>query len=144
MTPPRRPLVEMPSRVRYHECDGQGIVFNAHYLAYVDMASFEVEKTLFGSHEAFLATGIDVVVAESNLRYRAPCRYDDDLVVSVFLTHLGTTSMVYESEIRRDGRLTTEAKIRYVFIDPATLRKTEPPAAVREIYSAHLPAPTAS
>ncbi|MEU4671471.1 thioesterase family protein [Amycolatopsis sp. NPDC023774] len=144
MTPPRRPLVEMPLRVRYHECDGQGIVFNAHYLAYVDMASFEVEKALFGSHEAFLATGIDVVVAESNLRYRAPCRYDDDLVVSVFLTHLGTTSMVYESEIRRGGKLTTEAKTRYVFIDPVTLSKTEPPAAVRDVYAAHLPAPTAS
>lgn len=134
----------MPLRVRYHECDGQGIVFNAHYLAYVDMASFEVEKALFGSHDAFLATGVDVVVAESNLRFRAPCRYDDDLVVAAYLAHLGTTSMGYEFEIRRDGLITTEVRVRYVFVDPATLRKTEPPASVREVYAAHLPAPTAS
>ncbi|MFI5606764.1 acyl-CoA thioesterase [Amycolatopsis sp. NPDC051903] len=134
----------MPLRVRYHECDGQGIVFNAHYLAYVDMASFEVEKSLFGSHDAFLATGVDVVVAESNLRYRAPCRYDDDLVVAAYLAHLGTTSMAYEFEIRRDGLITTEVRVRYVFVDPATLRKTKPPASVREAYAAHLPAPTAS
>lgn len=130
----------MPLRVRYHECDGQGIVFNANYLAYVDMATFEVEKTLFGSHEEALAHGVDVVVAESNLRYRAPCRYDDELVVAVFLNHLGTTSMIIDFEITRGGDLCTEVTTRYVFVDPATLKKAAPPAAVREVYAALLPA----
>ncbi len=130
----------MPLRVRYHECDGQGIVFNANYLAYVDMAMFEVEKVLFGSHEEALARGVDVVVAESNLRYRAPCRYDDELVVSVFLNHLGTTSLIIDFEITRGGNLCTEVNTRYVFVDPATLKKAAPPAAVREVYAALLPA----
>ncbi|GAB3743264.1 thioesterase family protein [Amycolatopsis oliviviridis] len=140
MTEPRKPIVEMPLRVRYHECDGQGIVFNANYLAYVDMAMFEVEKVLFGSHEEALARGVDVVVAESNLRYRAPCRYDDELVVAVFLNHLGTTSLIIDFEITRGGDLCTEVKTRYVFVDPATLRKAAPPASVREVYAALLPA----
>ncbi|EMD29975.1 acyl-CoA thioesterase [Amycolatopsis azurea] len=140
MTEPRKPIVEMPLRVRYHECDGQGIVFNANYLAYVDMAMFEVEKVLFGSHEEALARGVDVVVAESNLRYRAPCRYDDELVVAVFLDHLGTTSLIIDFEITRGGDLCTEVKTRYVFVDPTTLRKAAPPAAVREVYAALLPA----
>ncbi|OXM54347.1 acyl-CoA thioesterase [Amycolatopsis alba] len=140
MTEPRKPIVEMPLRVRYHECDGQGIVFNANYLAYVDMAMFEVEKVLFGSHEEALARGVDVVVAESNLRYRAPCRYDDELVVSVFLNHLGTTSLIIDFEITRGGNLCTEVNTRYVFVDPATLKKAAPPAAVREVYAALLPA----
>ena len=128
----------MPLRVRYHECDGQGIVFNANYMAYVDMCSFEAEKALFGSHEAFLATGADVVVAEANLKFRAPCRYDDELVVTAFLTRLGTTSMNYEFEIHRDGQLTLAATIRYVFIDPATLRPAAPPEQVRKVYAALL------
>ncbi|MFK0245845.1 acyl-CoA thioesterase [Amycolatopsis azurea] len=140
MTEPRKPIVEMPLRVRYHECDGQGIVFNANYLAYVDMAMFEVEKALFGSHEEALARGVDVVVAESNLRYRAPCRYDDELVVAVFLNHLGTTSLIIDFEITNGGDLCTEVKTRYVFVDPATLRKAAPPASVREVYAALLPA----
>ncbi|WP_409491590.1 acyl-CoA thioesterase [Amycolatopsis sp. cmx-11-12] len=130
----------MPLRVRYHECDGQGIVFNANYLAYVDMAMFEVERALFGSHEAALAAGVDAVVAESNLRYRAPCRYDDELVVSAFLNHLGTTSLIIDFELSRDGKVCTEATNRYVFVDPATLRKAAPPAFVREAYAAFLPA----
>ncbi|EME50732.1 acyl-CoA thioesterase [Amycolatopsis decaplanina] len=140
MTEPRKPIVEMPLRVRYHECDGQGIVFNANYLAYVDMAMFEVEKALFGSHQAALARGVDVVVAESNLRYRAPCRYDDELAVAVFLDHLGTTSLIIDFEITRGGDVCTEVKTRYVFVDPATLKKAAPPASVREAYAAFLPA----
>ncbi|WP_340682125.1 thioesterase family protein [Amycolatopsis coloradensis] len=140
MTEPRKPIVEMPLRVRYHECDGQGIVFNANYLAYVDMAMFEMEKALFGSHQEALARGVDIVVAESNLRYRAPCRYDDELVVAVYLNHLGTTSLVIDFEITRGGDLCTEVKTRYVFVDPKTLKKAAPPAPVREVYAALLPA----
>ncbi|MFB9687980.1 acyl-CoA thioesterase [Amycolatopsis plumensis] len=135
MTAPRRPIAEMPLRVRYHECDGQGIVFNAHYLAYVDMCSFEAEKALFGSHDAFLAHGADVVVAEANLKFRSPARYDDDLVVSQYLNHLGTTSLIFDFEIHRGETLIAAATIRYVFIDPATLRPQAPPEAVRKVYA---------
>ncbi|MEV7095207.1 thioesterase family protein [Amycolatopsis sp. NPDC051045] len=135
MTAPRRPITEMPLRVRYHECDGQGIVFNAHYLAYVDMCAFEAEKALFGSHDKFLAHGTDVVVAEANLKFRAPARYDEELVVSQYLNHLGTTSLIFDFEIHRDGTLLLAANIRYVFIDPATVRPTPPPDAVRTVYA---------
>ena len=124
--------------MRYHECDGQGIVFNAHYLAYVDMCSFEAEKALFGSHAEFLAHGTDVVVAEANLKFRAPARYDDELVVSQYLTHLGTTSLIFDFEIHRGETLIAAATLRYVFIDPETLRPQAPPDAVRKAYAALL------
>ncbi|RSD08073.1 acyl-CoA thioesterase [Amycolatopsis eburnea] len=138
MTEPRRPIVEMPLRVRYHECDGQGIVFNAHYLAYVDMCAFEAEKALFGSHDEFLAHRTDVVVAEANLKFRAPAGYDEELVVSQYLNHLGTTSLIFDFEIHRGETLIQTATVRYVFIDPATLRPAAPPEAVRKVYAALL------
>ncbi|MEU4247292.1 thioesterase family protein [Amycolatopsis sp. NPDC026612] len=135
MTEARRPIAEMPLRVRYQECDGQGIVFNAHYLAYVDMCSFEAEKALFGSHEEFVAHGVDVVVAEANLTFRAPARHDDELVVSQYPAHLGTTSLIFDFEIHRGETLLLAANLRYVFIDPATLRPTPPPEEVRKVYA---------
>ncbi|MEV6824336.1 thioesterase family protein [Amycolatopsis sp. NPDC051102] len=135
MTEPRRPIVEMPLRVRYHECDGQGIVFNAHYLAYVDMCAFEAEKALFGSHDEFLAHRTDVVVAEANLKFHAPARYDEELLVSQYLTHFGTTSLIFGFEIHRGETPIAAATIRYVFIDPATLRPAAPPDAVRKVYA---------
>ncbi|MEV6647151.1 thioesterase family protein [Amycolatopsis sp. NPDC051371] len=138
MTEPRHPIVEMPLRVRYHECDGQGIVFNAHYLAYVDMCAFEAEKALFGSHDEFLAHRTDVVVAEATLKFRSPARYDEELVVSQYLNHLGTTSLIFDFEIRRGETLVAAANVRYVFIDPETLRPEAPPDTVRKVYAALL------
>ena len=42
-------------RVRYHECDPQGIVFNANYLAYHDIAVTELWREAFGSWDGFVA-----------------------------------------------------------------------------------------
>jgi acyl-CoA thioester hydrolase len=139
--PVTEPIVRMPLRVRYQECDAQGIVFNAHYLAYVDMASFEVEKALFGSHAGFLAHSVDMVVAEANVRYFAPCRFEDNLVVSASVGRLGTTSLVLDFEIHRGETKVASAKLRYVFIDPETFGKTAPPQQVREAYAARLGEP---
>ncbi|WP_020673569.1 acyl-CoA thioesterase [Amycolatopsis nigrescens] len=130
--------VRMPLRVRYHECDGQGIVFNANYLAYVDMATFDLSKELFGTHAKLLETGFDMVVAESNVRYLAGCHFDDELMVNGYLTHLGRTSMIFDFEIRRGEELVTEVKNRYVWVRTDTLRPAPPPDHVREIFAARL------
>ncbi|WP_199432369.1 acyl-CoA thioesterase [Qaidamihabitans albus] len=123
----------MPLKVRYHECDPQGIVFNANYLAYVDMASFEFCAALFGSHARLLERGIDMVVAETNLRYRAPSRFEDELVVGLSVEHVGTTSLVLGIRIDRGDELVLEGSNRYVWIDTTGHRPTPPPDDVRWI-----------
>ncbi|TVT20144.1 acyl-CoA thioesterase [Amycolatopsis acidiphila] len=129
----------MPLRVRFHECDPQGIVFNAHYLAYFDMASFEFFREVFGSYDNLRARGVDTVVAESNLRYRAPSHYDEELVVAVTLDHLGTTSLVLGFTVLRGEEVLTTGMNRYVFVDAETLAKTAPPDDVREKLAARMP-----
>jgi hypothetical protein len=37
-------------RVRFHECDPQGVVFNAHYFSYFDVALTEMWRAAFGSY----------------------------------------------------------------------------------------------
>ncbi|MDQ0381808.1 acyl-CoA thioesterase [Amycolatopsis thermophila] len=137
MTQVRPPVVAMPLRVRYHECDPQGIVFNAHYLAYFDMASFEFFKALFGSYDDLRDRGVDCVVAESNLKFRAPSRYDDELVVEVAIDHLGTTSLILAFTVRRGDDVVAEGTNRYVFVDAAELTKAAPPEDVRAKLLAH-------
>lgn len=125
------PVVRMPVRVRFHECDPQGIVFNAHYLAYFDMACFEFWKAICGAYANVLETGVDTVVAESNLRYLAPARFDDDLVVGVVLDQLGRTSLILGFEVYRGDTLVAAGTNRYVFVDADTFAKTPPPEALR-------------
>ncbi|WP_106181164.1 acyl-CoA thioesterase [Prauserella shujinwangii] len=126
-------MVRMPLRVRYHECDPQGIVFHANYLAYVDMASFELCAALFGSHAAMLERGVDLVVAEAGLRYLAPCRFDDELVVSLGVERVGTTSMVIGIRIHRGEQLVAEGANRYVWVRTVDYRPAPPPEDAREL-----------
>lgn len=131
MSQDRQPVVAMPLRVRFHECDPQGIVFNAHYLAYFDMASFEFFDALFGSYDSLRDRGVDCVVAESNLRYHAPSRFGDELVVEVAIDHVGTTSLILAFTVRRGEDLVCAGTNRYVFVDASTLDKATPPEDVR-------------
>jgi acyl-CoA thioester hydrolase len=118
-------------RVRFHECDPQGVVFNAHYFAYFDVALTEMWREAFGSYQSVVDQGTDVVVVEAAATYRAPARFDEELDVELAIARLGTTSMTTQTAVRRDGELLVEGRLVHVFVDPKTMAKQEIPAQVR-------------
>jgi len=119
-------------RVRYAECDAQGVVFNAHYLAYFDVSITELWRAAFGSYQAMLDRGLDIVVAEAALRFRAPARFDEELTLEVAIARLGTTSILSDHLIRHDQRIVVEGSLRHVLVDRETLTKIEIPVWARE------------
>lgn len=119
-------------RVRYSECDPQGIVFNAHYVAWMDVAFTELWRTAFGPWTTLTDRGVDAVVAEVGVRFRAPARFDDVVALEMGVAELGTTSMSSTVDVRRDGELLAEGRIRHVFVDAATWAKTPVPDWVRD------------
>ncbi|HEY2480498.1 MAG TPA: thioesterase family protein [Solirubrobacterales bacterium] len=118
-------------RVRYAECDPQGIVFNANFLAYVDVVVTEIWRQSLGSYDQLPASGVDTVVAEANLRFLAPARFDDILRIEGGFDGLGTTSTTLKLWFRRDTDLLAEADVRYVFVDVENWEKAAIPAEVR-------------
>jgi len=121
-------------RVRFNECDGQGVVFYANYLVYFDIAMTELWREAFGDgYAGMIANGTDAMVAEANIRYRAPARFDDELDLVAAVTRIGTTSTVTHLTAERvaDGAVLAEVDLRHVFIDPRTLAKSEIPDEVR-------------
>jgi acyl-CoA thioester hydrolase len=127
-------------RVRYGECDPQGVVFNANYFAYFDVALTELWREAAGSYTAMMAGGVDMVVAEARARYLAPARFDDELDIGILITHLGTTSMVTRMTVTRDETPVVEGEMRHVFIDAATGAKTSIPDDIRRRLEPHLSA----
>jgi acyl-CoA thioester hydrolase len=103
-------------RVRYNECDPQGHVFNANYLAYFDLAMTELWREL-GGYVAMREEGTDMVVAEATIRYRAALGFDDPADLVVRSIKLGTTSMTSALAIERDGETVAEGELRHVFVD---------------------------
>ena len=120
-----------PLRVRYGECDPQGIVFNANYFAYFDVALTELWRDAIGPYGAMMDTGTDMVVAEARARYLAPARFDEVLDVEVAVTRLGNTAMTTLIHVRRDGALLVEGEMRHVFVDAASGAKKPIPDDIR-------------
>ncbi len=60
-------------RVRYGECDGQGIVYNARWVEYVDIAASEYTRALFGSVDVAV-TSIDWRLVKQTCEWHAPGR----------------------------------------------------------------------
>jgi acyl-CoA thioester hydrolase len=103
-------------RVRYNECDPQGVVFNANYLTYFDLTMTELWREL-GGYQAMVDAGVDMVVAEVRITYLAALRFDDEFVVQAAITRLGETSMTTDITLSRDGERVVEGELRHVFIE---------------------------
>jgi acyl-CoA thioester hydrolase len=103
-------------RVRYNECDPQGVVFNANYLTYFDLTMTELWREL-GGYQAMVDAGLDMVVAEARILYRAALRFDDEFEVTAEITRLGDTSMTTEILLARNGDPVAEGELRHVFIE---------------------------
>jgi acyl-CoA thioester hydrolase len=103
-------------RVRYGECDPQGIVFNANYLLYFDVAFTELWREAVGPWQEMVERGIDAVVAHAEIDFRAPARYDDELMLTAQVTRLGTTAITTEIDVLRGQELLVAMRLRHVCV----------------------------
>jgi acyl-CoA thioester hydrolase len=119
-------------RVRYGECDPQGIVFNANYLLYFDVAFTELWRAAVGPWQEMVARGLDAVVADANLGFRAPARFDDQLELVARIVRLGKTAITTEIDVLRDRETLVAGRLRHVCVSTDTWKKTDVPDWVRE------------
>ncbi len=112
-------------RVRYAECDAQGIVFNARWGDYVDLVATEFTRARFGSPDPAVI-GIDWRLRRQVLEWRAPARFDDVLVALVTTVGVGTTSFTLRTDFRRDEAPLVTVETVYVVVDPAGHKQPVP------------------
>jgi acyl-CoA thioester hydrolase len=120
-----------PLRVRYGECDPQGIVFNANYLLYCDVAFTELWREAVGPWQQMIERGFDAVVADAQLSFRAPARFDDELALVARIARLGNTAITTEIDVRRDEEILVATRLRHVCVSRDTWRKVEIPDWIR-------------
>ena len=66
--------------------------------------------------------GLDVVVGEANIRFRAPARFDDLVVIHMAFARLGRSSIRTAFRIERDDTLLVEGELRHVVVSAQTWR----------------------
>ena len=119
-------------RVRYGECDPQGVVFNANWLAYFDVIITELWRTRIGDYSDMIETGVDMVVGEAGVRFRGPARFDDVVDFELRVLKLGETSFSSGIDATVDGRTVVEGTMRHVFVETGTNTKRSMPGYIRE------------
>jgi acyl-CoA thioester hydrolase len=117
-------------RVRYAEIDGQGVVFNAHWLTYFDDSCTRFMESL-GFGPEFWTKEFDVMLVRAVLEWSGPARFDDWIDVAVEPVRLGTRSfdLRYRAEVA--GAPACAATITYVAVVPGANTSIEIPAQVR-------------
>jgi acyl-CoA thioester hydrolase len=120
--------------VRYAECDQQGVVFNAHYLAYADEAVEHILRQQGVSYGELLARGLDTSVVASELQWTSSARWGEVVDVDGLVERVGRTSFVVAMTISVGERLCCTVRTTYVLTD-LERAPTPVPDDVRALWS---------
>jgi len=124
-------------RVRWAEVDRQGIVFNAHYLMFFDVAITEYYRALgYPYPEGLAQHGTDLYVKKAEIEYHASAGYDDEIDVCVRVARLGRSSFEFQLEIYRADQLLIGGTVVYVNADPETRKAAGLPEFLRTAIKA--------
>ncbi|MCE4555258.1 GNAT family N-acetyltransferase [Roseateles cellulosilyticus] len=123
-----------PLRVRGAEIDAQGIVFNGHYLGYVDAALSGYWRALAVPYaETMRSLGGDFFMRRSLLDYRGQARHDDRLDVGIRCREFGNSSMMMDAAVFHGDKMLVQAELIYAFADPATQTPLHLPDVLRSL-----------
>jgi YbgC/YbaW family acyl-CoA thioester hydrolase len=125
-------------RVRWAEVDMQKIVFNGHYLMYLDTAVADYWRGLaLPYEEAMHKLGGDLYVKKATLEYNASAKYDDVLDIGMRCAKIGNSSMQMIGGIFHGDKLLVSGELLYVYADPATQTSRRVPDSLRAMLEGY-------
>ena len=119
-------------RVRYGECDQQGVVFNANYMAYLDDAT-EVWVRSFSPNGDYRELGWEWMVVRATIEWSSSARNADLLDIDTAIVRYGTSSFDFGFVGSIEGRDVFKARSVCVSVAPVTLEKMTTPSNVMEL-----------
>jgi acyl-CoA thioester hydrolase len=121
--------------VRYAEVDGQGVVFNAHWLTYFDESCTRFVES-FGFGPDFWTVDFDVMLVRAELEWKGPAGFDDWIDIDVVTARIGTKSFDVRYRATVADRPACDATITYVAVQPGANTSIPIPPRVREALQA--------
>ena len=120
-------------RVRFADTDAAGIVHYAHYLAFLEAGRAEALRQLGLPQARIAAWELQAPVLEAVLRYRAPARFDDVLLIQTWVAELDGARFRFRSEIRHaeNQALVAACETLHTWIRTTPGEPIEPPEWLR-------------
>jgi len=124
-------------RVRFAEVDSQGVVFNAHYLTYLDTALTEYMRYLGMDVSMDQAPKQhDFQLIKTTLEFKAPAKFDDELTVTVRTHKIGNSSIVFETNIFKNSNqeLLVTGELVWVYADLIQHKAVAIPTSLKAFF----------
>ncbi|HXO34477.1 MAG TPA: thioesterase family protein [Candidatus Acidoferrales bacterium] len=107
-------------RVRYAETDQMGVVYHSNHFVWFEIGRVELLRQLgFSYRDMESKDDRFIAVAEAKCRYRAPVRYDEEIVVRTEMLNVRDSVVHFGYELRRldDGTLLAEGETTHIVTD---------------------------
>ncbi len=135
MNSEHKQLARVSISVRWRDMDAMGHVNNAKYVSFLEEARV---RWLLGVEGVSLSDRIVPVVAATNVNYRLPIVWPNDIVVELFVERLGNSSVTIGHRIvdqQDESKLYSDGNVVVVWMDAQTGKSAPLPEAVREASS---------
>jgi acyl-CoA thioester hydrolase len=113
------PVCETRVRVRYAETDRMGVVYHANYLVWFEVGRVEWLRQMgFSYREMEEQDDCAIAVVDVHCRYKAPARYDEELIVRTHLKNVRECMVHFGYEVVRadDNALLAEGDTTHLVV----------------------------
>ena len=123
-------------RVRYAETDQMNVVYHSNYVIWFEVGRVEFMRQLgFTYREMEMQEQLHLPVVEVRCRYKAPARYDDEILVRTHIARLRTSLIQFQYEVLRaeDHLLLAEGESTHVAVN-ADMQKVPFPEKYMSVF----------
>lgn len=105
-------------KVQYYETDMMGVVHHANYVHWMEEARIDFMDQIGFPYARMEAEGVISPVVDISLKYLKPCRFGDEITVSVAVESFGGAKLALRYEMRRNtGEPVCRARSEHAFLD---------------------------
>jgi len=124
-------------RVRYAETDQMGVVYHANHFIWFEVGRVEFLRAMgFSYRDMERGDGCYIVVADARCRYKAPARYDDEVIVRTRLKNIRESVIHFGYELLlADGTLLAEGETTHI-VTNAAMKTTPLPEKYMKAFTA--------
>ena len=123
-------------RVRYAETDQMGVVYHSNYFIWFEVGRVDLLRELgFTYREMEQVDGCYIAVVDARCRFKAPARYDDEIVIRTHLKNVRESLIhfAYKAVRESDGTLLAEGETTHI-VTGRDMRKRELPAKYMAVF----------
>jgi acyl-CoA thioester hydrolase len=123
-------------RVRYAETDKMGVVYHSNFIVWFEVGRVELLRALgFSYRDMEREDDCHIAVVDVRCRYKAPARYDDEILIRTRLKNMRDSLLHFTYELVRatDGTLLAEGETTHIVVN-ANFEKTALPEKYRAAF----------